>query len=158
VEGSAGGDERMRLAIFSDIHGNLEAFEAVCADISRQSADEAVCLGDMIGYGPDPDEVVRRVRDLHCRTVLGNHEASLFSERARNRMQRFGSFSPPAGLPCIFSVTPTTSSWCPGGGKTYQRYKQKKITSSPRASSPNRNYCTVMPENSTSLSGRTAPA
>ena len=41
-------------AIISDIHGNLEALTAVLADIRRQNADEIVCLGDIVGYGPDP--------------------------------------------------------------------------------------------------------
>lgn len=76
----------MRLAILSDIHGNIEAFQAVAADIERQGVDGVVCLGDMIGYGPDPEEVVRGVQDLRCRTVLGNHEAALFMEEARRWM------------------------------------------------------------------------
>jgi predicted phosphodiesterase len=76
----------MRLAILSDIHGNLEAFESVHADMERQEVDGAVCLGDMIGYGPDPEDVIRRVRNLRCTTVLGNHEASLLAEKARNLM------------------------------------------------------------------------
>ena len=76
----------MRLAILSDIHGNLEAFQAVHADIKRQRMDGAVCLGDMIGYGPDPEEVIRAVRNLQCRTVLGNHEAALLFAKARNWM------------------------------------------------------------------------
>jgi predicted phosphodiesterase len=76
----------MRRAILSDIHGNLEAFEAVRADIELQRLDEVVCLGDMIGYGPDPEAVIRGVRDLRCVTVRGNHEASLLSNTARYRM------------------------------------------------------------------------
>jgi len=76
----------MRRGILSDIHGNLEAFDAVKSDIERHSLDEVICLGDMVGYGPDPDEVVRGVRNLQCQTVLGNHETALFSEKARNRM------------------------------------------------------------------------
>lgn len=76
----------MRLAILSDIHGNLEAFQAVANDIERQNVDGVVCLGDMIGYGPDPEEVVCGVRDLQCNTVLGNHEAALFAEEARRWM------------------------------------------------------------------------
>jgi predicted phosphodiesterase len=78
--------ETMRLAILSDIHGNLEAFQAVCADLPQQRLDGVVCLGDMIGYGPDPEDVIRGVRNLQCRTVLGNHEASLLSAKARNWM------------------------------------------------------------------------
>jgi diadenosine tetraphosphatase ApaH/serine/threonine PP2A family protein phosphatase len=45
-----------------------------------------ICLGDMIGYGPDPEDVVQGVRNLQCSAVLGNHEASLIAEKARNWM------------------------------------------------------------------------
>lgn len=76
----------MRLAILSDIHGNLEAFEAVSIDIERQGLDGVICLGDMIGYGPDPEGVIQGVRDLQCRTVLGNHEAALLPGKARSWM------------------------------------------------------------------------
>jgi predicted phosphodiesterase len=76
----------MRLAILSDIHGNLEAFQAVYADIARQRPDGVICLGDMIGYGPDPEEIIQGVQDLQCNTVLGNHEASLLTEKARKWM------------------------------------------------------------------------
>ena len=69
----------MRRAIISDIHGNLEALTAVLADIDAQSVDEVVCLGDVVGYGPNPceclDVVMRRARF----TILGNHDqAALF--------------------------------------------------------------------------------
>jgi predicted phosphodiesterase len=76
----------MRLAILSDIHGNLEAFQAVLADIERQKTDRIVCLGDMIGYGPDPEKVIRSVQSLQCEAVLGNHEAALISAKARSWM------------------------------------------------------------------------
>jgi predicted phosphodiesterase len=76
----------MRLAILSDIHGNLEAFQSVHADMERQGLDGVVCLGDMIGYGPDPEDVIRGIRNLQCSAVLGNHEASLLTEKARKWM------------------------------------------------------------------------
>ena len=76
----------MRVAILSDIHGNLEALEAVVADISSRAVDRIVCLGDMIGYGPDPEAVVSLVRAIGCTVILGNHEAALISESARRWM------------------------------------------------------------------------
>lgn len=76
----------MRLGIFSDIHGNLEAFRAVLESMGRRELDRIVCLGDMVGYGPDPEKVIQGVRALQCDTVLGNHEASLLTEKARNWM------------------------------------------------------------------------
>jgi predicted phosphodiesterase len=53
----------MRLAIISDIHGNLPALDAVLADLGTQRADRAYCLGDLVGYGAAPNEVVNRIRD-----------------------------------------------------------------------------------------------
>jgi predicted phosphodiesterase len=76
----------MRIAILSDIHGNLEALEAVAIDLRAREVDRIVCLGDMIGYGPDPEGVVRLVRRLKCLAILGNHEAALQSTEARRWM------------------------------------------------------------------------
>lgn len=73
----------MKVAVLSDIHGNLEAFEAVRADLEQLSADKVICLGDNIGYGPDPDAVVRRLLQLGYESTLGNHEFALMDERGR---------------------------------------------------------------------------
>lgn len=67
----------MQIAFLSDIHGNLAALEAVLEDIDRCGIDTVVCLGDVIGYGPDPAECVRLVSERCLVTVLGNHEAML---------------------------------------------------------------------------------
>ncbi|MEQ8766860.1 MAG: metallophosphoesterase family protein [Planctomycetota bacterium] len=65
-------------AIISDIHSNLEALSAVFEDIDRQKVDSILCLGDVVGYGPQPVECVDLVRD-RCRFVLlGNHDDALF--------------------------------------------------------------------------------
>ena len=48
----------MRTALISDIHGNLEALEKVLEDIDRRGVDEIICLGDIVGYGPNPIECV----------------------------------------------------------------------------------------------------
>ncbi len=64
----------MRRALISDIHGNLEALEAVLDDIKSQSISEIICLGDVIGYGPNPRECIDLVME-HCAvTILGNHD------------------------------------------------------------------------------------
>lgn len=64
----------VRRALISDIHGNLEALEVVLADIEAQGIQEIFCLGDVIGYGPNPRECIDRVMD-HCKVVLlGNHD------------------------------------------------------------------------------------
>lgn len=64
----------MRLAVISDIHGNTEAFGAVLADAAISGVDAMVCLGDVIGYGPEPNEAIRLIRERNIPTVMGNHE------------------------------------------------------------------------------------
>ena len=74
------------MIVLSDIHGNLEALEAVLADVRACGAQgPMVFLGDMVGYGADPEAVVRRVRSLEALAVLGNHEAGVIDAgRARH--------------------------------------------------------------------------
>lgn len=67
----------MRIAFISDIHGNLAALEAVFEDIDRHGIETIVCLGDIIGYGPDPAACVREVSARCLLSVMGNHEAML---------------------------------------------------------------------------------
>lgn len=62
----------MRIALFSDIHSNYHALEAVLADIALRGVDRMICLGDVTLKGPLPKECVDRVRDLGCPVVLGN--------------------------------------------------------------------------------------
>ena len=60
-------------AIISDIHGNLEALEAVLDDIRQQEVESIYCLGDVIGYGPNPRECIDLCRNFQM-TLLGNHD------------------------------------------------------------------------------------
>ncbi|MBC7217585.1 MAG: metallophosphoesterase family protein [Candidatus Caldatribacterium sp.] len=64
----------MRIAVFSDIHANLPALLSVLEDIEKVSVDVAVCLGDLVGYAPFPNEVIERIRDLGIPTVMGNYD------------------------------------------------------------------------------------
>ena len=63
-----------RVAFISDIHGNLEALEAVLADIAAGEADEVVCLGDIVGYGADAEACVDLVRERCSVCLCGNHD------------------------------------------------------------------------------------
>ncbi len=63
----------MRTALISDIHANLEALHSVLDDIASQAVDRVVCLGDIVGYGPNPRECIDIVRDLDL-CILGNHD------------------------------------------------------------------------------------
>lgn len=69
----------MRVAVIADIHGNAVAFDAVLADLETQTVDRVVCLGDAIQGGPQPAEVVARLRELGCPVVYGNADAFLLT-------------------------------------------------------------------------------
>jgi diadenosine tetraphosphatase ApaH/serine/threonine PP2A family protein phosphatase len=64
----------MRIALFGDIHANLEALEAVLADASEQGVTDYVCMGDVVGYNADPSACLEIVRSMNCPTVKGNHD------------------------------------------------------------------------------------
>lgn len=63
----------MRCAVISDIHANLTALDAVLADIGEQ-AEAIWCLGDVVGYGPDPNECVSRLQERGIVSIAGNHD------------------------------------------------------------------------------------
>ncbi|MFM7052768.1 MAG: metallophosphoesterase family protein [Planctomycetota bacterium] len=83
----------MRIAIVSDIHANLAAFEAVLAHAKSVGYDAIVCLGDVVGYGPDPVECIDLVR-AHCEwTLLGNHDfAAVYEPTNFNPVARKAAF------------------------------------------------------------------
>lgn len=62
----------MKIGLFSDVHGNAVAFDALIADLERLPVDRLVCLGVMIQGGPQPVECLERLRSLDCRVVMGN--------------------------------------------------------------------------------------
>jgi predicted phosphodiesterase len=68
--------EPMKRAIISDIHANLAAFEEVLRDIEKEGIDEVYCLGDIIGYGPDPRPCLEMARRFPV-NLLGNHEEAV---------------------------------------------------------------------------------
>jgi putative phosphoesterase len=63
-----------RITIFGDIHGNMPALEAVWAEMDKRKLDRRFCLGDLVGYGVQPDEVVRFIRDHDVPTLMGNYD------------------------------------------------------------------------------------
>jgi diadenosine tetraphosphatase ApaH/serine/threonine PP2A family protein phosphatase len=67
----------MRVAVISDIHSNLPALQAVLADVDREAPDELWCLGDIVGYGPHPNECVDLVRDRAALSLCGNHDLAV---------------------------------------------------------------------------------
>lgn len=67
-------------AIVSDIHGNLEAFTTVLAEIERRGIQHIVCLGDIVGYGPNPKECLDLVATRCRASLMGNHDFAVFYE------------------------------------------------------------------------------
>jgi predicted phosphodiesterase len=66
----------MKIALVSDIHANIEALEAVLSDIKSRNVDEILCLGDIVGYGANPNECIELVKESCSLVLLGNHDAA----------------------------------------------------------------------------------
>jgi diadenosine tetraphosphatase ApaH/serine/threonine PP2A family protein phosphatase len=69
------------IALISDLHANLEALEACFADLDSLGVERVACLGDVVGYGASPREVVELVRQRCAVCLLGNHDAALLDDR-----------------------------------------------------------------------------
>ena len=79
AEREEGCSSMQKVAILADIHGNLPALDAVLAQIAVESIERVVCLGDVASLGPQPREVIARLRALGCPVVLGNTDAMLLA-------------------------------------------------------------------------------
>jgi predicted phosphodiesterase len=66
-----------RFAVFSDVHGNLPALEAILADIEGRSVAVVLCLGDLVGYGPQPNEVAALLHERGIPTLMGNYDQGI---------------------------------------------------------------------------------
>ena len=64
-------------AVFSDVHGNLPALEAILADIEARRLPQTICLGDLVGYGPSPNEVALLLRERAIPTLMGNYDQGI---------------------------------------------------------------------------------
>ena len=85
----------MRYAIIADIHANLEAFTAVLADMERRGGVEEIwCLGDIVGYGPDPHQCLQLLRQYQHVCVAGNHDWAAIGKIDTS------SFNPDAAAAC----------------------------------------------------------
>lgn len=71
----------MRVAIISDIHGNIGALETVLEDLEGQSVDAVYCLGDLVGYAAFPNEVIDRIRHESIPTIMGNYDDGVGFDR-----------------------------------------------------------------------------
>jgi predicted phosphodiesterase len=76
----------MKIAVISDIHGNFEALKRIFADIRQQGVDNLLCLGDMVGYGPEPELVVNFMVEKSIACVVGNHELAMLDDARLEEM------------------------------------------------------------------------
>ena len=104
----------MRVAIISDIHANRHAFEAVLADIEERHAAEVWCLGDIVGYGADPDACVELARAHTAVCLAGNHDLAVtgevpiedFSRAASGAVRWTQEAMEPANVEYLASLSP----------------------------------------------------
>src|SRR5215204_5236251 len=78
----------MQVAILSDIHGNRHALEAVLEDVDRSRAQRIWCLGDVVGYGADPNDCCAIVRDAAHICLAGNHDLAVTGELSLDEFSR----------------------------------------------------------------------
>jgi len=71
----------LKIAVISDVHGNLEALQAVLGEIGRAEAAQVLCLGDVVGYGPDPAACVRLMTETGAVWLRGNHDLAVLPEQ-----------------------------------------------------------------------------
>lgn len=76
----------MRIALFGDIHANLEALEAVLEDAAGLHVTDYVCMGDIVGYNADPAACLERVRAMDCPAVKGNHDEDASGSHSLDNM------------------------------------------------------------------------
>ncbi|MBI9074993.1 MAG: metallophosphoesterase family protein [Desulfatibacillum sp.] len=74
----------MRIAVISDIHANLEAFTAVLNNMRTKNVHACVCLGDVVGYGADPEPVLQLLWSNKIPSILGNHEEAVYDDDILN--------------------------------------------------------------------------
>jgi diadenosine tetraphosphatase ApaH/serine/threonine PP2A family protein phosphatase len=119
----------MRIAVISDIHANLHALEAVLAGVDADAVDELWCLGDVVGYGPRPNECVALVRERATLCLVGNHDLAVLGALALDQ------FMGEAGDAARWTQTvlePEAREFLAGLEPTAQRHGAALVHGSPR--------------------------
>jgi diadenosine tetraphosphatase ApaH/serine/threonine PP2A family protein phosphatase len=80
----------LKIALISDIHSNLEALDTALQEISNREIDQIYCLGDIVGYGADPNACVDRIKSIVKRSITGNHDAAAVETTS---IQYFNSYA-----------------------------------------------------------------
>lgn len=76
-----------RIGLISDIHGNLSALEAILSVLDKEEPDYWLCMGDIVGYGPEPKECLDLIIDRNMLSVLGNHDAGVIGKVSLNHFR-----------------------------------------------------------------------
>lgn len=79
-----------KIAVFSDIHGNLQALQAILEDIKKEPIDSIICLGDVIGIGPNSKETLQLIEENKIEMILGNHEIYFLNNFKENEIFEAG--------------------------------------------------------------------
>ncbi len=79
----------MRIAIISDIHANLQALQRVFEIIDAKEIDQVYCLGDIVGYGAEPNECIKILRDRGVSCIVGNHDKAALDVRQAQHLNRY---------------------------------------------------------------------
>ena len=98
----------MKYALVSDIHANLEAFTTVLDVIEKESCDKIICLGDIVGYGANPRECIKLVRDYDMACIAGNHD---FACIGKTNINYFNSYAKESTLWTRKVTTETDKEW-----------------------------------------------
>jgi len=107
----------MRLVVLTDIHANLEAFKAILNEIGTINPDRIISLGDNVGYGADPEQVMLLLKQNNIDSVLGNHEFAIVNEKFINW------FNPTAQI----AVNYTTRNLSPESVATIKTYEKSLV-------------------------------
>lgn len=95
----------MRLAILSDIHGNLPALEAVLVELTEERIDQVICLGDVAASGPQPGETLDRVKALGWPVIMGNTDGWLLAPQLKEHTTSFGQYCQDIDLWCAQQIS-----------------------------------------------------
>ncbi|GCE30300.1 serine/threonine protein phosphatase [Dictyobacter alpinus] len=109
----------MQLALIADIHGNLVALDAILADISRRRITQILCLGDVAFGGPQPVEVLQRLRELRCPVVMGNTDAWLLKPELKEQSSTFARNGQDIGYWCSQQLSAEDTSFIESFVATY---------------------------------------
>jgi len=83
----------MKYIIFADVHGNLQAFKRFSEDVAGYDGAEFICVGDIVGYGANPEECINGVRIIGAECVMGNHDAAVVNETDISVFNKYASWA-----------------------------------------------------------------